>query len=150
MARVQTPPVLSQIRVARSYSEQATALRALKDEIIGHVQQKERWIEYGILESLVKLLQHNPRASTTLNGKEPHRQRGQPGALFEDEEVRLLSLQLIDSFAYGELVLDSSEEQAVMLINQAVLPSSARCMPPARSRPSCPTLLRSITLRRSC
>lgn len=103
MARVQSPPVLSQIRAARNYTEQAIGLRALKDEVVGHVQRKERWIEFGILESLVKILQNGRRPSTTLNGKDSRGQRGQTGPLAEDEEVRLLSLQLLASFAYGEL-----------------------------------------------
>ena len=102
MARIQSPPVLSQIRVARTYSEQAAALRALKDEIIGHGQRKEWWVQNGILESLVKILQTNARTPTSSNGKE----RSQPmlsEPLAEDEAVRLLSLQLLASFAYGEL-----------------------------------------------
>ncbi len=102
MARVQSPPVLSQIRVARTYSEQAAALRALKDEIIGHGQRKEWWVQNGILESLVKILQNNARPPTSSNGKERSRPRpSEP--LAEDEAVRLLCLQLLASFAYGEL-----------------------------------------------
>jgi hypothetical protein len=101
MARVQTPPVLSQIRVARSYSEQATCLRELKDEVVGHIQRKEWWVQNGILETLVKILQNNVRSPTRSNGKEAG-QIGQRVALSEDEVVRLLSLQLIASFAYGE------------------------------------------------
>ncbi|KAK4155114.1 armadillo-type protein [Chaetomidium leptoderma] len=97
MAKIQSPPVLSQIRDARNYSEQASALRALKDEIIGHVQRKEWWIENGILESLVKILQ-NGRSPTRSNGKERSHIRP-PEALTEDEGVRLLSLQLLASFA---------------------------------------------------
>jgi hypothetical protein len=101
MARIQSPPVLSQIRVARSYAEQAAALRALKDEIIGHVQRKEWWVQNGILESLVKILQNNARPPPRSNGKD-RSQIEQPGTLAEDDTVRLLSLQLLASFTYGE------------------------------------------------
>lgn len=106
MARVQSPPVLSQIRVARTYSEQATALRALKDEIVGHSQRKEWWIQNGILESLVKILQNSVRPPASSNGKERSQLR-QSGPLAEDEVVRVLCLQLLDSFAYGELLVKS-------------------------------------------
>lgn len=106
MARVQSPPILSQIRVARTYPEQATALRALKDEIIGHSQRKEWWIQNGILESLVKILQNSVRPPTRSNGKERSQLR-QPAPLAEDEVVRVLCLQLLDSFAYGELPVNS-------------------------------------------
>lgn len=102
MARIESHPILSQIRVARTSAEQAAALRALKDEIIGHGQRKERWVEGGILEPLVETLRASNRPSTALNGKEPRSQRGHPVALTEDEVVRLLSLQLLASFAYGE------------------------------------------------
>ncbi|KAJ4307156.1 hypothetical protein N0V88_000535 [Collariella sp. IMI 366227] len=102
MARVQSPPVLSQIRVARSHSEQASALRALKDEVVGHVQRKEWWVQNGILESLVKILRDNARSPLGLNDKERSFTR-QSEALSEEEVVRLLALQLIASFSYGKL-----------------------------------------------
>ncbi|KAK0639287.1 armadillo repeat protein [Cercophora newfieldiana] len=100
MARIQSPPILSQIRVARSYSDQTAALRALKDDIVGHIQRKERWIESGILESLVKNLQA-VRSPASRNGDETHSNEGQPRPLAESERVRLLSLELIASFASG-------------------------------------------------
>lgn len=105
MARVQSPPVLSQIRVARTYSEQATALRALKDDIIGHSQRKEWWIQNGILESLVKILQNSVRPPTRSSGKE-RSQSKQPKPLAEDEVVRVLCLQLLNSFAIGTLLVN--------------------------------------------
>ncbi|KAK3371724.1 armadillo-type protein [Lasiosphaeria ovina] len=100
MARIQTPPVFAQIRGARSYSEQAAALRGLKDDTVGHAQRKERWVEYGILEPLVKILQasHSP---VSLNGKESPTHPGLPRGLADNELVRLLCLQLIASFASG-------------------------------------------------
>ncbi|KAK3293443.1 armadillo-type protein [Chaetomium fimeti] len=100
MARIQSPPLLSQIQGARSYSEQATGLRALRDEITGHSQRKERWIQNGVLELLVNILQNNGPSPKSSSGKE-RSQIGQPQGLSEDVTVRLLSLQLIASFAYG-------------------------------------------------
>jgi len=102
MARIQSPPILSQIRVARSYSEQVASLRALKDEVVGHAQRKEKWVEQGVLESLVKLLQTS-RSPTRLNGKEARNINGPSKNLAEDELVRLQSLQLLASFANGRL-----------------------------------------------
>ncbi|KAH6848338.1 armadillo-type protein [Chaetomium sp. MPI-CAGE-AT-0009] len=99
MARVQSPPLLSQIQGARSYSEQATALRTLRDEITGHSQRKERWIQSGVLELLVNILQTNDPLPRSSNGKE-RSQTGQAEGLSEEAAVRLLSLQLIASFAY--------------------------------------------------
>ncbi|KAK3304567.1 armadillo-type protein [Chaetomium strumarium] len=99
MALVQSPAVLSQIRVARSFSEQAASLRAIRDEIIGHDRRKEWWVQNGILELLVKFLENNVQ-SPRLSGKE-RSGAGQSGPLGEGEVVRLLSLQLLASFAYA-------------------------------------------------
>ncbi len=109
MARVEIPPVLLQIRSARTYSEQATALRALKDETVGHIQRKEWWIQNGILEPLVGLLHNNDRAPTRSSGKE-RSHPGQPVPLAEDDVVRLLALQLLASFAYGGCIHGSHFE----------------------------------------
>ncbi|KAK1750014.1 armadillo-type protein [Echria macrotheca] len=100
MARVQTPPILSQIRVARSHSELTGALRALKDDVIGHVQRKEKWVEQGILEYLVKNLQSS-KSPVTRNGDDSRNPHGQPRPLTDGERVRLLSLDLIAIFANG-------------------------------------------------
>ncbi|KAK3315282.1 armadillo-type protein [Apodospora peruviana] len=100
MARIQSPPILSQIRVARNYSEQVASLRALKDEVVGHAQRKEKWVQQGVLESLVKILQGN-RPPSSLGGKESRSYTGHPRNLTEDELVRLQSLQLLASFANG-------------------------------------------------
>lgn len=105
MARVQSPPLLTQIQVARSYPEQATALRALRDEINGHSQRKEWWIQNGVLELLVKLLESNDLSPKSSSGKE-RSQIGQPVGLSEEVTVRLLSLQLIAGFAYGEYAIN--------------------------------------------
>jgi armadillo repeat-containing protein 8 len=97
MARIQSPTLLGG---ARSYSEQAVALRSLKDEMIGHVQHKEKWVEHGILVSLVRALQTS-RSPTRLSGKEAGGSAGH-SSLAEDDLVRLQSLQLLASIANGE------------------------------------------------
>jgi len=102
MARVQSPPLFSQLRAARNYTEQAAALRNLRDEIVGHVQQKERWVESGILDSLVQALQSNAPSPSRLNGKESRGYYDPYATLTEDQTVRLLSLQLLASFACGK------------------------------------------------
>ena len=100
MVRVQPPPILVQIRNARSYVEQAAALRSLKNEVIGHVQKKETWVGYGVLEPVVKMLATS-RSSAKMNGKDP-RFHAAARSLTEDESVRLQALQLLASFANGE------------------------------------------------
>ncbi|KAK4181101.1 armadillo-type protein [Triangularia setosa] len=101
MARVQSPPALTPNKVARSYAEQATELRALKDEIVGHVQHKEQWVEKGILESIVKILQSSTPSRARANGKEISIYAAASDGLAEDELVRLLCLQLLASISCG-------------------------------------------------
>lgn len=103
MARIQSPPILSQIRVARSYTEQNAGLLALKDEIIGHVQRKECWVEKGILETLVANLHGvRSRSSPSFDGDGPASPAGSARPLSDHELVQLQSLQLINSFACGK------------------------------------------------
>ncbi|KAK0634885.1 armadillo-type protein [Bombardia bombarda] len=126
MARIQTPPILAHLRGARNHLELGAALRALKDEIIGHAQHKEKWVELGVLDHLVKIIQADrfaaaaaaAAATTRPTGKETARRSsssssgysGQQQQLLQllqtrdltsDELVRLQSLQLLASFANG-------------------------------------------------
>ncbi|KAK3387666.1 armadillo-type protein [Podospora didyma] len=101
MMGVSIPPIFAQLRNARSYLEQANALRALKNDTIGHSQRKEKWVEYGILEPLVKIL-YSSRSPARSNSKESLPGRAEPPrALAHEELVRLLCLQLLASFASG-------------------------------------------------
>lgn len=99
MARPQSPPILAQLRSAATIPEQAAALRALKNDIVGHVQKKEQWISFGVLEPIVMtILPERPHAK--LNGK------GRNGPfcsrpLSEEDTAKLQALQLLASFAHG-------------------------------------------------
>ncbi|KAG6159726.1 hypothetical protein E4U37_002674 [Claviceps purpurea] len=99
MARPSNSPILAQLRNAKTLPEQATALQALKNEIVGHVEKKEAWIELGVLEVIVKTLGPNgsPRKAS---GKDPDIQRSPP-LLSDEQSVRLQALQLVASFANG-------------------------------------------------
>jgi hypothetical protein len=99
------------IRTARSHAEQAAALRSLKNEITGHVQKKERWIEQGILEPIVKILQTS-RAAANQNGKDFRGINTQPRSLTDEEHVRLHALQLLAIFANGKRCIDGTSWSA--------------------------------------
>ncbi|KAF9878581.1 armadillo repeat protein [Colletotrichum karsti] len=99
MARSSNPPILSQILSARSYVEQTSALRALKNDIVGHAQKKELWAGLGVLEPVVKIL-NTARSPAKVNGKDT-RPHGNPRWVNEEEAVRLQALQLLASFANG-------------------------------------------------
>lgn len=97
------PPseVLSAALLSQDQAEQLSALQSLKNDIVGHVQKKEKWIEAGVLESVVKIL------DTSRSDAQPSR-RGSRGhalpssrSLTAEEAVRLQALQTLASFANG-------------------------------------------------
>lgn len=101
MARPQSPPILSQLRSARTVPEQAAALRALKNDIVGHVQKKEQWIALGVLEPIVRTISSGT-PQERLNGRGSHAQFCSRH-LSDEDGAKLQALQLVASFAHGLL-----------------------------------------------
>jgi hypothetical protein len=122
------------MRHARSYTEQVAALRALKNDVTGHVQRKEQWVEYGILDHIVKLLQ-NARTQQGQNGKGPGSEAW-PYALSDQEQVRLQALQLLSIFAKGKMSIMAPFIPLADETLQAGPRSSNRYRRPVRFRPS--------------
>lgn len=90
---------LSRLR-SGSPDSQLAALRALKNEVVGHVQKKEQWVRAGALEPIVRLAAAPSPAH--VNGKATEQSQQQPSGapkLSCHEAVRLLALQLLASFA---------------------------------------------------
>ncbi|KAG6010981.1 hypothetical protein E4U21_000008 [Claviceps maximensis] len=99
MARPHNSPILAQLRNAKTLPEQAAALQALKNEIVGHVQKKEAWIGLGVLEPIVSTLVSNNSPSKA-HGKDAYIQLS-TASLSDEDTVRLQALQLVASFANG-------------------------------------------------
>ncbi|KAF4594875.1 armadillo repeat protein [Ophiocordyceps camponoti-floridani] len=97
MARSQDSSILALLLSAKSYAEQAAALRLLKDQVVGHIQKKEAWVALGVLDPIVSTLSNS---SSRFNGKDARSQLA-TRPLSEEETVRLQALQLIASFACG-------------------------------------------------
>ncbi|KAL6789948.1 ARM repeat-containing protein [Trichoderma sp. SZMC 28012] len=102
MARPQTSPILTQLRNAKTCPEQSAALRALKNEIVGHHQKKETWVSQGVLEPVVRTLT-SARSATKANAttKDARPQSLGQRPLSDEDNVRLQALQIITSFAKG-------------------------------------------------
>lgn len=102
MARLHITALLSP-----DLEEQLSALRTLKNEIVGHDQKKEKWVENGIIEPVVKILESS-RSSPSTNGKDSSRGR-MPSSrpLTSEESVRLQALQVLASLANGTTALSS-------------------------------------------
>lgn len=102
MARPQNHPILAQLKSARTTSDQTASLRALKNEIVGHIQRKEAWVALGVLEPIVRTI--SSRSSLTRpNGKESSQASPlAPAYLSEEDGTKLQALQLVASFAHGQ------------------------------------------------
>lgn len=96
------PPNMTLLSTLLSHDrdEQLSALRTLKNDIVGHVQKKEKWIEAGVLEPIVKILEAS-RSATKSSRRDSRGHVNSPRPLTGDEAVRQHALQIIASFANG-------------------------------------------------
>ncbi len=92
-------PWVAQIRSARNPEEQTAALRALKNEIVGHPLKKELAVSQGVLEPVVRLT--FSKTNNRQDGKShDHSFASKP--LVEEEILRLQGLQVVASIALGK------------------------------------------------
>ncbi|KAI9842145.1 MAG: hypothetical protein M1837_007432 [Sclerophora amabilis] len=110
MTRPATPPLLGQIRSPSSPASQVDALKALKNDIIGHEQKKEMWIGFGVLAPLVRTL-----STSRSEGKRPTRDLNgnsgniwEPASLTDEEQARLQATIIIGSLAHGSSAFATS------------------------------------------
>lgn len=104
MTRRATLPILSELRSASSPASQVKALKDLKNELIGHKQKKESWIEMGVLMPLARILNCHSD-----DGKKKHRainvsdDPGSDGHINSHEvEAQLQAIIVLGSLAYGQ------------------------------------------------
>lgn len=95
---------LSAALQSHDQGEQLAALRSLKNDIVGHVQKKEKWIEAGILEPVVKIL-NTSRSATSHRRSSSTNTQLYSDALSPEEAVRSQALQVLASFANGTCTL---------------------------------------------
>lgn len=96
-----SPPLLAQLRAAQTLPEQIASLRALKNDIVGHQQQKEMWLALGLVELVVRVL-NAYKPSAKRNGKETRDSNSATRALSEEEMVRLQAISVVGSLAHGK------------------------------------------------
>lgn len=117
----QNVAILENLRTAQSYTAQTQALRALKNETVGHVMKKEKWVELGVLRPIVKvILPERPsnwltgdgrgssgsgeREGSSRSGSSHNRRPSSvtpPDNLPADELAHLQALELLGIFASG-------------------------------------------------
>ncbi|KAL8883840.1 MAG: hypothetical protein Q9215_007984 [Flavoplaca cf. flavocitrina] len=103
MALPTTHPILSELRSSTSSINQVAALRALKNEIIGHEQKKREWVGLGVLAPLARILT-TPRANgkrRESNGNRPAHHGKTALGRTDEEEARLQAIVIIGSLASG-------------------------------------------------
>ena len=104
MTRPSTPPILAELQSASSPASQIQALRKLKNEVIGHEQKKQNWVELGVLPPLVRIL-------NSYKGDGKRKARNSVGGIrrqlakevrTEEEEARLQAVIIVGSLAHGQ------------------------------------------------
>lgn len=100
MTRAAAPPILLQLQSAESASSQITALRTLKNELIGHDQRKETYIVEGIIPALAQVLTSRWPGTAEFNELASHQGRFTPKAP-EDYEACLQAILIVGSLAQG-------------------------------------------------
>lgn len=106
MAQSAESPILAQLRAAKTYPDQTAALRALKNEIVGHIQKKEAWISLGVLQPIVRTLSTDP--SPNEHNTKDFRLLSSTVPLSDEDDVKLQALQLVASFANGMSCISTS------------------------------------------
>ena len=101
MARPQSPA--EWLRTSRSSSERIASLQLLKNEITGHIEKKERYVEKGVLDQVVRLLQTS-RSAQNHNDKNRREGLAQVRSLSEQEDIRLQALQVLTVIANGRSI----------------------------------------------
>lgn len=90
-----------QLRSARDITEQIAALRAIKNEVVGHPLKKEIAVTQGILEPVVRL------TTSKLGNRQDDKAHDHSFAsrpLVDEETVRLQGLHIIASIALGKKI----------------------------------------------
>lgn len=104
MTRPSTPPILTELRSPSSPASQVAALRALKNEIIGHEQKKEMWVGLGVVTPIVRILNASKgsgkRKGREINGAVKYREKKVPRT--DEEEARLQAIIIVGSLAQGK------------------------------------------------
>ncbi|KAL4948022.1 armadillo-type protein [Aspergillus filifer] len=100
MTRAETPPLFLELQNADSLSSQATALRALKNETIGHEQRKEALVQFGLIPVLAGVLEARSlgKSAELKNGS---KYAGLSGSKEEADDACLQAIILLGSLAQG-------------------------------------------------
>lgn len=100
---VATPEILSHIQKSESVFTRIAALKALKNEIVGHDQKKESWIKSGIIPALLPVLKGCKDADRSSNKLKAHARnsQGRSDIQTSDDEACFHAAIVLGSLAQG-------------------------------------------------
>ncbi|KAI2631956.1 ARM repeat-containing protein [Hypoxylon sp. NC1633] len=78
--------------------EQITALRYIKNEVIGHIHKKEDWLQLGAIPPIVRIISSDTFETKDKDTRPPSLTLP---AFTDDDNAKLQALQLLASFANG-------------------------------------------------
>lgn len=101
MGRMSSPAILGELHAAPSAAAQVQALRFLKNDIVGHDQKKERWIELGIILELRRILETHRQDAKRRQHDFNRITEATSDIKSEEEAARLQVVAIIGSLAHG-------------------------------------------------
>ncbi|KAI9836268.1 MAG: hypothetical protein M1819_001605 [Sarea resinae] len=129
MTRPPTPPILNELRNPSSSTAQVAALRALKNEIIGHEQKKEAWIRQGVVLPIVRILSVKPEKRSSSRETNGENGRGDGIRTSNTDEARLQATIIAGSLAIG------GPAYVAPLLASSILPPLLSALSPDASSP---------------
>ena len=94
MARPLPQSIASRLQSLSSSDDRLAALKALKNELIGHEEKKNQYVRAGLLRHLTDVL----ASHKVIGGHTPNRHHGRS----EQEDVRLQAIIVVGSIAHGQ------------------------------------------------
>lgn len=100
---VVTPEILSHVQNSESAFTRVAALKALKNEIVGHDLKKESWIKSGIIPALLPVLERCKDADRTSNKLKAHARtpQGRSDIHTSEDEACFHAAIVLGSIAQG-------------------------------------------------
>lgn len=104
---MRTPPsLLLELQQPASLAALTASLRRLKNELVGHDQRKELWIEWGILSILSRLLASKNSSGKNAAGQETNgantaKRKGLLEMRTEEDEACVQAVIVLGSLAQG-------------------------------------------------
>ena len=115
MTQSPVPRLFEELQHPASSATQLTALKALKNELVGHELRKREWINYGIIPILSRILSSRrgvsgKRATRELHGNGLREGRG---ALSDDDASCLQAIVILGILAHGTSRLYDKQEELI-------------------------------------